>query len=420
VYKSIDKCYCAYFKEKLRINGFSIGVLIFSATCYLLSFFMVRFSENPQTTFVEEFSILVSFSFFLELIGSRVSSLGLFRANQTLRFLILLIIFRIFNEQSVVISCLLTMPFLFESVMYDRTQFATVFNAICLVIFTVSFSQQLQNLPIIDVFFFLSVYLLLTTVTSIFALFFVLNREDLVKWQDEIDRLNSTVVTLSNANKAFQTYAENVHYKSAEDERNRITREMHDTVGYALTNVIIMMDAGKILLKENPVALEGIFDRLKAQTDKALGETRQILYRLRDVPQPMLKGLQAIQHLVKSFQEVTNIEITFNMGNVPSSFGALIDVALLRLVQEGLTNAFRHGKADKITINFWLATDELRVSVWDNGQGFPFGKDLEIGIGLKGMQERFAFFGGLVVVENAMNGFLLQATIPFKNEEIHE
>ncbi len=381
---------------------------------------MAIHSNNPRTAFVTEYLFLILFSFVIEFIGSLVGGIVLFRVTQTLRFLILLAIFRILNDQSVVISVLLTMPFLFESMMYDRTHFAVWFNAACLGVFTASFTQQLLKLPRVDIFSFLSPYLLLTVAISIIAFVLVTYREELVKYQKEIEGLDSAVANLSNANRAFQTYADNVQFKSAEEERNRITREMHDTVGYALTNVIVMMNAGKVLLKEDPPALMGIFDRLKSQTEMTLGEIRQILYRLREIPQTELKGLQAIHHLVKSFEGATKISISLNMGNLPWSLGQRIDTAMLRLIQEGLTNAFRHGKADEVRVNLWRAPGEIRITIWDNGDGVPTGTNPKAGIGLAGMQERFAAFGGSVTAKNAVDGFMLQAIVPFKMGEIRE
>jgi signal transduction histidine kinase len=112
--------------------------------------------------------------------------------------------------------------------------------------------------------------------------------------------------------------------------------------------------------------------------------------------------------------------VDFQYGNTPWSFGETLDAVLYRLVQEGLTNSFRHGKATKIRIVFWSHEGELRITIWDNGTG-SYSSDE--GLGLRGMRERVEALGGSIDHHNTVDGYELSAVIPLGGEgaeEAHE
>ena len=89
----------------------------------------------------------------------------------------------------------------------------------------------------------------------------------------------------AHANREFQAYAGTVKSESAAEERIRITSELHDTVGYALTNVIVMMDTARARAREEPESLDSLLADVRAQSDLALNDRRQILHLLRSVEQ---------------------------------------------------------------------------------------------------------------------------------------
>ena len=95
-----------------------------------------------------------------------------------------------------------------------------------------------------------------------------------------------------------------------------------------------------------------------------------------------------------------------------------MDSVLLRFVQEGLANSFRHGKASKVNISMWRTADEIRVSIRDNGDGVQDIEQIEEGIGLSGMRERFGLLGGGILFHNVADGFELTAIIPYTVGEL--
>lgn len=242
-------------------------------------------------------------------------------------------------------------------------------------------------------------------------------RNQLVKERVSVAKLGQDVDNLIRANQAFQDYADSIEAVTEENERNRITRELHDVIGYSLTNVIMMMNAGRVLSRDNPERLDQLFQQARDHADEALQESRKILYALRAIQPKARRGLNAIHHLAQSFQGATSIAIEVAWGNLPQSLGPDLDAALFRLVQEGMTNALRHGHARKVRISFWRFPDRVQAQVWDNGRGSP---QVNEGIGLAGMRERFALLGGTLQAESVADGFQITATIPLAQENPFE
>ena len=86
-----------------------------------------------------------------------------------------------------------------------------------------------------------------------------------------------------------------------------------------------------------------------------------------------------------------------------------IDLLLYRLVQEGLTNAFRHGRASEVSVNLWITTDELTVAIKDNGRGAAV---IEEGVGLSGIRQRVGGLGGSLSYKAGTDGFSLSVRVP--------
>jgi len=240
----------------------------------------------------------------------------------------------------------------------------------------------------------------------------LLYREKVIDLTKTLDAMVATVTKLSNANRAFQLYADTIELQSRDDERNLIARELHDVIGYALTNIAMGMNAGNILLRVNSKELPRLLEETRHQAEDALVESRKILHRLRSMKNAHPQGLKAVFHMCRTFQEVTGIKVNVNYGNLPWTLGDEIDDVIYRFIQEGLTNAIRHGQARSIRINFWQTESEIRLAVVDDGKGLM--KNTSEGIGLTGMRERFASVGGQVNLANAFEGCELRGVIPFR------
>jgi signal transduction histidine kinase len=232
----------------------------------------------------------------------------------------------------------------------------------------------------------------------------------------KVAQLDEAVRQLTSANLGFQKVASCAQEQSAEDERKRITREIHDSIGYALTNLIMMMEAAVRLAPETAIRLRELLVQGREEAQLGLTETRRALSILRSVGQREVRGLSAIHRLVSIFGQATGVDVQVSYCNAAQSFGTEADMAIYRMVQEGLTNAFRHGRATLIKLHFWQEPDGLRVILWDNGTA---GGNVIEGIGLSGMRERIMNIGGELQFGRIADGFELSAWIPLEGEGDH-
>ena len=231
---------------------------------------------------------------------------------------------------------------------------------------------------------------------------------------EELQRIDATVRALSEANLDFQELATRVQRESEEQERRRITSEIHDIVGYTLTNIQMMMEAATDLVRRDPAGLEDLLVKSRDQAQRGLMETRRVMRNLRTVAGARTGGVGRVIEVVRIFERATKARVKLNLGNAPESFGAGIDEVVYRMVQECLTNALRHGNATEITVSFWVVEEALRLSIADNGAGSA---EIVPGIGLAGMAERVTQVGGIMKAENTPFGFLVSSEIPLRREE---
>ena len=245
--------------------------------------------------------------------------------------------------------------------------------------------------------------------------FFIITLTELLRRQNSLPvkelnrRLHEATFQLAETNIQLQDYAALAEQQSAISERKRLGREIHDSLGYTLTNLVMMLEAALDFSEENPEELPEHLERTRDQAKDGLAEVRRTLHQLR-AEQQQTKGLPAIHKLVNAFTKATHLEVELNMGDAPLYIGEEADWAAYRLVQEGITNAVRHGKATQIFISFFRKEDGVGILIKDNGAGTA---NIEEGYGLVGMRERIERLGGsLTVSSKPGEGFRLSAWIP--------
>jgi signal transduction histidine kinase len=397
-----------FLKRPERISVVVFGV---SLVCHLLSLVMITLAPaDSGLSFADEARILLGASAVCSLIALGVASARGFMAVHIVRGFFLLVIGRILGPALFVPCMLLFLPFLLETSLYLPRSRALVLNGIVLAVNVLFDSVRIALSPRV-------VWILDVTCANVLYVAMTALWMQLVRYRETVVEYSRRITNLTNANLAFQDHAEYVESESAARERNRVTRELHDVTAYALTNIAMTMNAARVLLNENPRELPELFEITRGQAEEALQETRKILYLLRSVEDRKLEGLHAFVHLARQFQLATGVTVQINYGNVPFSLGREVDAMIYRLIQQGLTNAFRHGKADSVRVNLWRAETEIRVTIADNGTG---SEELQEGIGLKGMRERLSTVGGRITTHSRPDGFELSAVIPVEACEIDE
>jgi signal transduction histidine kinase len=256
----------------------------------------------------------------------------------------------------------------------------------------------------LTLFFFVSI---LCAALSVFAR---LAWDRSIKREEDVKRLQISVRQLTDINLSFQEYALLLKDKSVVEERNRISREIHDSMGYTLTNIRMMVEAAIRVRESDPEKLLELLVHSRAQAVTGLDEIRYVLRALRSLNTAGKSSLlHMIHQITNAFEDATGVAVAVEYVHVPQEFSDEAQVVILRLIQEGMTNAFKHGKATRIDILFRFAENRLRILLRDNGSGAV---DIKEGIGFQGMKERITALNGEVGMRNLPDGFELSAVIP--------
>ncbi len=223
------------------------------------------------------------------------------------------------------------------------------------------------------------------------------------------DQLEENIDNLARVNVGFQAYSQQVGVRSKQQERNRVSREVHDSVGYALTNIAVMLDAAVGLLTQDPDRVRELLNYGREQVDTAHAEVRKALHLLRSLDRSGGYGVKSVKNVVDQFQEATGVDVDLQLVNVRTSYGGHVDTTLCRFVQEGLANAFRHGRATHVEVRLAESEEFLKLNLLDNGTGAEV---IEEGIGFVGMRERLSQVSGQLRWQSLPNGFELTCEIP--------
>lgn len=251
-------------------------------------------------------------------------------------------------------------------------------------------------------------------VISVFGSLMTKYREIVVTLGQEQNRLRSSIVELTRTNSAYQDYAVVAQEHATEKERQRITRDIHDIVGYTLTNNLMLMEAAMDLMQENALALPSIIETARENAQEGLNEVRAAMYKLREQENTYPIGLNAIVRLGRVFEQATGAKVTYEFSNMPLTITDQIDSAIYHLIQEALVNSFRHGAATEVTVSFWYGPGSVQVRIQDNGEGADA---IVEGIGLQGMRERLGKVGGTLTASSETHGFTVDALVRWSGEE---
>jgi signal transduction histidine kinase len=225
----------------------------------------------------------------------------------------------------------------------------------------------------------------------------------------EIDHLDDAIDRIVNVNASFQDALVSMESESSALERKRITREIHDIVGYTLTNQQMMIEACLLLAGSSPGRLTELLLMAKDGVAEGLQETRKTLYALRSIGEGAVQDLNLLQKVATTFERVTGVRVSMEFTNIRNTFDEHTRLTLHRLIQESLINALRHGKARRVLVHFWEEGTWLTVTIHDDGMGAP---NIEEGIGMKGMRERVCALGGEFAAGNAQDGFVVRVRLP--------
>jgi signal transduction histidine kinase len=202
------------------------------------------------------------------------------------------------------------------------------------------------------------------------------------------------------------------------EERTRLAREIHDTLAQQLTGIVLELEAADTLLNRGSEGrARSSVEKARELARSALQEARRSVWNLRPAPLSATGLVAAIGHEVEAWEERTGIPARFKARAVPQhpSLSPTAEVALLRIGQEALSNAARHGHPEHVDVELRAHRQELVLSVSDDGVGFDPAASAprEDCFGLDGMAERARNAGGtLTVVSSPGRGTTVTTRLP--------
>jgi len=204
--------------------------------------------------------------------------------------------------------------------------------------------------------------------------------------------------------------------RQVSDERLEIARELHDVIAHNISLINVQAGVALHLMDEQPAQARSALTTIKQASKETLQELRATLGVLRRVdeeapraPTPGLNRLDALVERVATAGVAATIEVEGDRRPLP----AAVDLAAYRIVQEALTNVYRHSGASAAVVQIGYGDREVTVQVDDDGRGVPLGDDDGGGNGIRGMQERATALGGtLTTGPRQEGGFRVCARLP--------
>ncbi|AIM31865.1 two-component protein Kinase [Bacillus thuringiensis serovar kurstaki str. YBT-1520] len=212
-------------------------------------------------------------------------------------------------------------------------------------------------------------------------------------------------------NAVLEQYMSQIERITLAEERNRLSNELHDTVGHAYTSIIMGMET----LRTELATEMGIqrLDSLLEMGRKSIEDVRGYLHQM-DSPCQSPSLIQSLQNLGAEFQEHAQVNVSFRTFGEEYQLSRQAKITFIRCLQESLTNAVRHGQGAEIIVSLQFEQQYTRLEVQDNGKG---NVEWQEGFGMNAMKERaMNLQGHLSVYTKPEEGMLVTCTIPRQTE----
>ncbi len=250
-----------------------------------------------------------------------------------------------------------------------------------------------------------------TLIFIIYAIVLILGE---VKEKERIlglnEKLHDANLELKQANQKLEEYAKESEKAAETRERNRLAREIHDTLGHSLTGIITGIEACVMLMD---IAPEATKEQLKAIAEVAREGVKDVRRSVKALRPDALEALDlksALIRMIEGTKRSTSVDIEYRIQAELKFFNKDEEDIIYRIVQESITNSIRHGKADHIWVNIDREYNLLHIHLKDNGIGCS---NVQKGFGLHHMEERLNMLKGSLRY-NGEDGFTVDASIPIR------
>jgi signal transduction histidine kinase len=218
---------------------------------------------------------------------------------------------------------------------------------------------------------------------------------------------------LQQANRQLAEYAAQVEQLATMRERNRLARDVHDTLGHYLTVINVQLEVVTKLIDSNPPRAKEAAVKAKELASEGLSEVRRSVSALRPSPLEDKPLPEAIRGLIETSRDA-GLMVTFEQAGAAQVLSSEMETVLYRAAQESLTNIRKHAHASAANVCLAYTADEVSLRVRDNGVGRHSDED---NVGLSALRERVAALNGTVLAENHREGgFVLEVTLPIARD----
>ncbi|MGF7536362.1 sensor histidine kinase [Bacillus mexicanus] len=239
----------------------------------------------------------------------------------------------------------------------------------------------------------------------------LLEAQDTAKQQ--FQELTESHLALSAAHEELHLYAKQVEELTAIHERNRMAREIHDIVGHKMTALLVQLQLLREWQKRDSQKAEETVGICESLAREALDDVRLSVRTLQTENDPSV--IESLKQLTEDFYKNAGVTTEFTVSGDPAIIPLSLHPTLVRTVQEGLTNAKRHGGATACSIRLACTTDGISLVIKDDGKGNP---EAALGFGLLNMKKRAAEHGGMIRFESERDqGFTVIAEFSLANKK---
>jgi len=208
--------------------------------------------------------------------------------------------------------------------------------------------------------------------------------------------------------------------RAQEEERRRVAREIHDGPAQTLANIVLRLEIAEKLLEFDPTKVKAEIIDLKNLVRSNLQDIRRIIFDLRPMALDQLGIVPAISKYLDNFQKNYGIKCEFLIVGQEKWLLPALEVALFRLIQEGMTNVAKHAHSEKVDISIIYQEDWTIARIQDYGKGFEANSALTTPgehFGFIGMRERVEMFSGKFSIQSTIGkGTTIELSIPSRYE----
>ena len=195
-------------------------------------------------------------------------------------------------------------------------------------------------------------------------------------------------------------------------ERQRLAREIHDTLAQGFTSIVMLLEAAEAEIGSDQVAARRHLDQARRTARESLGEARGVVWALQPEALDGTSLPQALGRLAERLREETGVMASSRVTGTPYGLTPHAETALLRAAQEALANVRKHAQAHEVVLTLSYVADRVILDIRDDGRGFDPAAGVD-GFGLRGMRARMEEIGGSLTVESTPGeGTTLVVAVP--------